>query len=105
MTRILAAAAAALALAAAPLTASAQAVRVDLSRFDLTTQSGTDRAWAAITEAAYEYCGPIEMPQPLVLRSVRVTCHAGVMSQGARAIEAARSDQLAGLPPRALALL
>jgi UrcA family protein len=104
MTRILAAATA-LALAAAPLTASAQAVTVDLSRFDLTTQYGTDRAWAAISEAAFDYCGPVEMPQPLVLRSVRISCQAGVMRQGEIAINAARRDQLAGIAPRQLALL
>jgi UrcA family protein len=104
MTRILAAATA-LALAAAPLTASAQAVTVDLGRFNLTTQRGMDRAWAAISEAAFEYCGPIDMPQPLVLRSVRVTCQAGVMNRGARAIEIARSQQLAGLATTRLALL
>jgi UrcA family protein len=104
MTRILAAATA-LALAAAPLTASAQAVTIDLGRFDLSTQRGIDRAWAAISDAAYEYCGPIEMPQPLVLRSARITCQASVMRQGARVLETARRDQLAGIAPRQWALL
>lgn len=87
--KLLSVAATAAALTLAPLAAHAFEFTLDLRGVDPNTERGRQLIRNWIDETAVNYCGPVNMPQPLELISVRSSCQVEAKAMARAAVEEA----------------